>query len=454
MSERDSGNFLSRRWQALSPGHQRLLIIGLVGTVAVVIVYLFVTATPSARGTDPRDQLVEHILIGTDTRELGIGGLNNRTRGLEKAVHDLRGQLGELSAEMERTSDEAVNADELADQLYELRKTLDDEETTAGAPTPAPEPARAPTKPETTPSDIWEKPAPLALDQDTARGSVSAGAGETPEAEMKPLKIRVIGNDEPAQADEQGKDGRQGIYIPAASIISGVLITGMEAPTNNAAQTQPFPALVRVKKDAILPNRYRLDVRECFIIASGYGSLSAERAYLRAEVLSCVRSDGGVIEVSLNAYAVGEDGKVGLRGRVVSKQGQMLAKSLAAGFFSGMSQVFGQVPVPTIQTNGRNAVQYQKVLSSDSLTAGAVRGASTALDRLAEFYLDMAENIFPVIEINANRRADFVITEGTRLRAVSPQQTARQGGARRSAKKVKRPRARRVFQHLEATRNQ
>ncbi|MDN5874398.1 MAG: TraB/VirB10 family protein, partial [Sinobacteraceae bacterium] len=128
--------------------------------------------------------------------------------------------------------------------------------------------------------------------------------------------------------------------------------------------------------------------------------------------------DGGVIEVGLEAYAAGEDGKVGLRGRVVSKQGQLLAKSLAAGFFSGMSQVFNKAPVPTITTTSSGEVQYQDVLSSDSITAGAVKGASSALDRLAQYYLDMAKDIFPVIEINANRRIDFVVTRGASLQIV------------------------------------
>ncbi|PIV81625.1 conjugal transfer protein TraB, partial [bacterium CG17_big_fil_post_rev_8_21_14_2_50_64_8] len=46
---------------------------------------------------------------------------------------------------------------------------------------------------------------------------------------------------------------------------------------------------------------------------------ATERAQLRTETLSCVREDGRVIEAELEGYAVGEDGKVGMRGRLVSK---------------------------------------------------------------------------------------------------------------------------------------
>jgi conjugal transfer pilus assembly protein TraB len=74
------------------------------------------------------------------------------------------------------------------------------------------------------------------------------------------------------------------------------------------------------------------------MILSGYGDLSSERAYLRGETFSCIREDGGVIEAQLDSYAVGEDGKAGVRGRLVSKQGQMVAKSLIAGFLGGASK--------------------------------------------------------------------------------------------------------------------
>ena len=36
----------------------------------------------------------------------------------------------------------------------------------------------------------------------------------------------------------------------------------------------------------------------------------------------------------------------------------------------------------------------------------------SALERIADFYLEMAENIFPVIEIDAMREVDFIVKKG------------------------------------------
>ena len=112
------------------------------------------------------------------------------------------------------------------------------------------------------------------------------------------------------------------------------------------AQKNPTPVVVRVKREAVLPNYASLDVRECFVMAAGYGQLSSERALMRAETLSCVRQDGNVIETSLDAYIVGTDGKVGIPGRLVSKQGQMIAQTLVAGTLGGMDALLSVAQMP------------------------------------------------------------------------------------------------------------
>ncbi len=129
----------------------------------------------------------------------------------------------------------------------------------------------------------------------------------------------------------------------------------------------------------------------------GYGDLASERAYLRTEAITCIREDGA-IEVPLDAYAVGEDGKVGVRGRLVSKQGQVIGEAMLASFAEGLSQVFGRVPVPVVATTGGTTQPFQQAFSGQAMQAGAVKGVGSALDRLANYFLDMAEEMFPVIE--------------------------------------------------------
>ena len=119
-----------------------------------------------------------------------------------------------------------------------------------------------------------------------------------------------------------------------------VLLAGLDAPTGGQAQNNPHPILMRVLDPAQLPNRYMADMKDCVVTANGYGDISSERAYIRTDRLSCIDQKGGAVDVSLKGYVAGEDGKAGMRGRLVSKQGQALANAFLAGIGSGIGQAF------------------------------------------------------------------------------------------------------------------
>ena len=200
-------------------------------------------------------------------------------------------------------------------------------------------------------------------------------------------------------------------FLPV-SFTRGTLLGGLDAPTGGQAQSNPHPVLIRLADNAVLPNRFRGDYRECFVIAAGYGDISSERAYLRTENLSCVRADGAVLEVRLQGSVYGEDGKVGMRGRLVTKQGQMLANALLAGVVSGIGQGLAS---SSTQVSSSPLGTITSATGTDAFRAGIGNGMGRALDRLAQYYIKLAENTFPVIEVDAGREIDVVITRGVRI---------------------------------------
>ena len=237
-----------------------------------------------------------------------------------------------------------------------------------------------------------------------------------------PRPIRMLGATRPAASEPNIQSGDQPglLRLMAGSILSGQLITGLDVPTGQGARREPYPVLIRIKASAILPNRYRTNVRECFVLASGYGDLSSERAYLRSETLSCIfrhKDKEQVIERPLEGYLAGEDGKAGLRGRLVSKQGQVMAKAAMAGFLSGVSEAFDIKPVPVFSVvpnqNGQIQSPFQSGLrGSEALQSSLIKGSNKALEKLADFYLKLADQMVPVIEISAERKVDLILTRG------------------------------------------
>lgn len=240
---------------------------------------------------------------------------------------------------------------------------------------------------------------------------------------MEPVKGASTSQGAPQGAvggagDGEMKSGTIENYLPV-SFTRGRLLGGMDAPTGGQAQSNPLPVLIRLLDNAVLPNAYRSEVKECFIIASGFGDISSERAYLRTSNLSCVRKDNSVLEVKIEGNVYGEDGKLGLRGRLVTKQGQILANALRAGIVSGIGQGFSQggttyssSPFGTLSTtNGGTSEQMRRSMAG---------GVGRALDNLANYYIRLAEQTYPVIEIDANRDIDVVLTKGVRITSGKP----------------------------------
>ena len=201
-------------------------------------------------------------------------------------------------------------------------------------------------------------------------------------------------------------------YLPTGMFGQAIMLAGMDAPTGGQSQQNPHPLLLQLRKPGVLPNGFRQDWDSCHISASGYGDISSERAYIRTESLSCLYANGDIVDVELKGYIVGEDGKAGMRGRLVSKQGQALANALLAGVVSGIGSGFEKSTQIT-STSALGTTSSTK--PGEEYAAGIGTGVGKALDRLANYYITLAEKLFPVIEVDAGRTVDIVLTKGVYL---------------------------------------
>ena len=200
--------------------------------------------------------------------------------------------------------------------------------------------------------------------------------------------------------------------IPPGAFAKAALLSGLDAPTGGHADSNPHPVLLELLDTASLPNRYRSRIKSCRVVAAGYGRISDERAYLRLEKLSCVLRGGDILDVPLKGYVAGEDGKVGMRGHLISKQGALIARALLAGMAGGIGSAISQ-SYSSVQTAPTGTVST--INPSKTLEFGVASGFGTALGRISEWYLKRADETYPIIEIGAGRVVEIVLTEGIEL---------------------------------------
>jgi len=201
-------------------------------------------------------------------------------------------------------------------------------------------------------------------------------------------------------------------YLPAGTFVRAVLLNGMDAPTGGQSQSNPHPLLLRLVDDAKLPNGAQVNLKDCQVTANGHGSLSDERAYLRLDRLSCVDDEGGAIDVAVKGYIAGEDGKTGVRGRLITKSGQVIANALMVGALSGFGEALKQGSVATTTATATGA-QTQSV--TNALGYGLGGGTAKAMDRIASYYMKLADKMYPVVEVDAGRVVEVVLTQGVSI---------------------------------------
>lgn len=214
------------------------------------------------------------------------------------------------------------------------------------------------------------------------------------------------------QKEPQKKLTKRTVYLPP-SFMDASLLTGFSAATMQSAKTYEKPLLLRVKDLAVLPNEIKTDLKGCFIIASAYGDLSDERAHARLVSLSCLSRNGeSVIDASIKGFIVDSDGKIGLAGNVVTKMGALLGRSVLAGFFGGMGDAF-QAASTTSSISSLGTTQT--IDPGQIAQAGVGSGLSKGFGELQKFYLEMAKQTFPVVEVGSTKTVTVVIEQGVEL---------------------------------------
>ncbi|EKM7489165.1 TraB/VirB10 family protein [Klebsiella pneumoniae] len=425
-------------WVNLAPNKKRWALWISILVVLVPLLILLMPENNSPRSKANKEKVIQNVLTDSDTAGVSQNAIAARLRSLDESIRSTKQSVENLTKTLDPDAlNKRLNAIESAQKSESAARaslatridSIKNGYTVSGssnnkniyaAPkegkpvSPTDNEGNTDTLQRVYENDLGPDPADFSADDNDTKNGKDQQANES-----IPDIVTVQQDIKEEEKPNPDDDPAFQTYLPATSIMSGVFISGMDAPTAQNARSDPYPALIRIKKDAILPNRFRSDIRECGLLAAGFGDLSSERAYFRSEVITCIREDGAVFEAKIDSYAVGEDGKAGVRGRLVTKQGQYLAKALTAGFLQAASQLFSVQSIPTINVNrdgNSSSSPYQQVMSSQAMQGAAIAGVGGALNRLADFYMKMAGDLFPVIEIDPARSVDFIVQKGVALK--------------------------------------
>lgn len=390
---------------------QMILMLALVVLVGAIALVAGVLGTPAKKEAPKRAPDATRKAFGVAGEQVNNADFWRTEEGarvstLESQLHDMNVKL---QANDRRVEDEKKLAAEAAEKKIVEDKRLAEEKKIRDESLQKAQPPRSDLTAQGALGSPNDGPsAPVQMTKPIVRVDMSSAADN---ASIKTNTVGSANKGSGGGGDVYGGSNTAETYIPSGSFMRGVLLSGLDAPTGGQAQQNPHPVLIEVMDMTSMPNKFKADYKNCRLIANGVGDLSSERAFIRLDRMSCINEDGGVIDISVKGFIADSSGKNGIRGRLVSKQGSILANALIAGIASGIGTAFSSGAMTT-STSALGSTQTVKEGTAYQLQAGVGTGIGSSLNALSKYYITLAEKLFPVIEVDAGLPVDIVVTKG------------------------------------------
>ena len=199
-------------------------------------------------------------------------------------------------------------------------------------------------------------------------------------------------------------------YVWAGSFFEGVMLTGIQGDAGINGSKNMGTALVRLTSDGIMPNEQRSHLRDCFVLVSSYGDLSASSVVLHVETVSCA---GKIINFEQKAYGAifDMDAMQDLRGTSILKTKPLLGYSAAAGMLAGFGD--GLRNYNTAQTINPSVGTITAYGTATALGQSAAGGAlSNPANRISDYIMKIADIYHPLVVARAGRHVSVLFTKG------------------------------------------
>lgn len=211
-------------------------------------------------------------------------------------------------------------------------------------------------------------------------------------------------------------------YIPETSFVSGYTLGGIVTSTGiNTASENATPVVIRLSNRGNLPKNINVDISKCRIQGSSYGDLSSERVIIRAEKLICIDPKTELVTTSdVIGVVHGDDGMNGIKGKVIATSNRHIKNAFIGSMLSGLASSSKGVEGLTLTSLG--AVNTKRQGFKDLAGQGLLNGGSNAGEKIADYYLRLAEQMSPVLTVPGGVKVDVIFTKGFFLGEVGMQQ--------------------------------
>lgn len=204
----------------------------------------------------------------------------------------------------------------------------------------------------------------------------------------------------------------------------GTIINGVSAPTFQYGKNEPEPIFISLDSLSEIANTFSEDMEDCIILGTAVGDFGTGRAKIRMSKISCSLQNGEddkmyYIDHPIDGWVFSEDGKTGLKGRVITQEGKIISKALPLGLLQGLIATLAATPT-LLNGNISAASTTQNQNPSNVLGAAALSGindgSTKIISKIADYYIKLLDALNPIVEIRNGRRVTLAFKGGEKLK--------------------------------------
>ena len=172
-------------------------------------------------------------------------------------------------------------------------------------------------------------------------------------------------------------------------------MTGVDAP-----EGKTYPVLLALDYSYVGPNKNKIDLSGCFIIAKSSPSIATERINFQATRLSCVSRSGRFFERKINGFIADDgDNTFAVKAELNSKQGRVAKMAFLKSIIDGIGEII---------TRKSQNIGGQNPDTSNVLFQNSTQGAAA---KVSDWYLRQVTSLLPTLTVKSGQNVWVVMQE-------------------------------------------
>ena len=201
-------------------------------------------------------------------------------------------------------------------------------------------------------------------------------------------------------------------YVPTGTFCRAVILGGADANAGVNGQSNTTPINFKILDNCHLPNGKKSKLKGGFVTAAVFGDISSERGEIKLDRLSFIHTNGEILDISVEGTAFDVGGKAGIRGIPVLKNGKIMQMAGTSGLFSGL----GDAAKSYAETQSVSALGSTTTLNPAKVPLyGAGSGLNTAFSKISDYYIKLADQYHPIVELRPGAVVDLLFLKGFSL---------------------------------------